>query len=64
MKGTGKQLVGVKKFLWARTSRALWVTEIFQEIKSQLKRNINNHDKGGSIIKWTVSVKIKNICQY
>ena len=64
MKGTGKQLVGVKKFLWAHTSRALWATEIFQEIKSQLKRNINNHDKGGSIIKWTASVKIKNICQY
>ena len=45
MKGTGKQLVGVKKFLWAHTSRALWATEIFQEIKSQLKRNFNDHDK-------------------
>ena len=45
MKGTGKQLVGVKKFLWVHTSRALWATEIFQEIKSQLKRNFNDHDK-------------------
>ena len=45
MKGTGKQLVGVKKFLWAHTSRPLWATEIFQKIKSQLKRNFNDHDK-------------------